>query len=209
MHIERLTEQLTGLQTMLLAWRLELITLPKLPMEWRTCYMQIGLGKLPHAQLDWTCHFHFQGFALPLYRKKKAFLFELHAGICGPHQGTDKMYSQLLVIGYYWPTMMNDAREFVRKCDVCQRPGNLIHRPSVDLHSRNTPWPFHTWAMDIIGPIAPSEGREWILAATEHFTKWVEAVALRNIRAENIDRFIKDNLRCRFGIPKRIISDNW
>uniref|UniRef100_A0A2N9GSU7 Integrase catalytic domain-containing protein n=1 Tax=Fagus sylvatica TaxID=28930 RepID=A0A2N9GSU7_FAGSY len=46
-----------------------------------------------------------------------------------------------------------------------------------------TPWPFHTWRLDLIGPInSPSGGYTWILVVTEYFSK--------------------------FDIPHKIISDN-
>lgn len=64
--------------------------------------------------------------------------------------------------------------------DQCQFHGNGVHAPTVDLHSLSSPWPFHTWAFDLIGPITPaSKEHVWILAATECFTKWVEAIPLK------------------------------
>lgn len=88
------------------------------------------------------------------------------------HQGGTKLYQHLLHLGYYWPTMEDYSISFVRRCQACQKHGNLIHAPAVDLHSLRTPWPFHTWALDLIGPISPfflgnAKGCQWILAATE------------------------------------------
>ena len=44
--------------------------------------------------------------------------------------------------------------------------------------------------------------------ATEHFTKWVEATACKRADADTTVRFIRDNIICRFGLPKKIVSDN-
>ena len=72
-----------------------------------------------------------------------------------------------------------------------------------------TPWPFHTWELDLVGPVnPPSCGYIWILVATKYFTKWVEAVPLRKAIRGAVTNFIKENIIVRFGVPHRIISDN-
>ena len=72
-----------------------------------------------------------------------------------------------------------------------------------------TPWPFHTWGLDLVGPVNPlSRGYIWILVATEYFTKWAEAVPLRKAIEGAMANFIKENIIVRFGVPHRIISDN-
>ncbi|KAF7124681.1 hypothetical protein RHSIM_Rhsim12G0101800 [Rhododendron simsii] len=45
-------------------------------------------------------------------------------------------------------------------------------------------------------------------SATEISTKWVEAVSLRRATGAAVANFIKENIICRFGIPKVILSDN-
>ena len=61
------------------------------------------------------------------------------------------------------------------------------------MHNLKTPYPFHTWAMDFVRPtMPPSQGKRWILATTENFMKWVEAVALREANAEVVVRFLKE-----------------
>lgn len=41
-----------------------------------------------------------------------------------------------------------------------------------------------------------------------YYTKWVKAVTLRRATGAAVGNFIYDNIVYRFGIPKRIISDN-
>jgi ribonuclease HI len=97
---------------------------------------------------------------------------EAHSGECGEHQGKKRLYQLLLTLGYYWPTMKRDTADFVKACHTCQMQANLIHTHPTNLQNMATPWPFHTWGLDLIGPInPPSGGYIWILAATEYFTK--------------------------------------
>ena len=136
-------------------------------------------------------------------------LEEVHGGSSGEHEGGRKLYQKLLDLGYYWPSIEADATHHARKYYLCQVHGNAIHAPIVELHSINTPWPFHIWAFDLIGPINPSfKGYTWILATTECFTKWVEAIHLKKATGPTVANFIKENIIYCFGIPRRILSDN-
>ncbi|KAJ1397147.1 Ribonuclease H-like superfamily [Sesbania bispinosa] len=64
--------------------------------------------------------------------------------------------------------------------------------------------------MDFIGPITPASKQRsgfWLLQNTTQ--GWVEAVAVKGAKAdETVVTFIKENIVCRFGLPKRIVSDN-
>uniref|UniRef100_A0A2N9FCC3 Integrase catalytic domain-containing protein n=1 Tax=Fagus sylvatica TaxID=28930 RepID=A0A2N9FCC3_FAGSY len=140
---------------------------------------------------------------------------EAHSGECGEHQGKKRLYQLLLTLGYYWPTMKKDTADFVKSCHTCQLQANLIHTHPTSLQNMATPWPFHTWGLDLIGPINPSSGGcIWILVATEYFTKWVEAIPLRKATGAavaavaNTFSSIPQHIITRFGIPHKIISDN-
>jgi hypothetical protein len=134
---------------------------------------------------------------------------ETHAGECGEHQGKKRLYQCLLTLGYYWPTMKKDAADFVKTCHTCQVQANLIHTHPTSLQNMATPWPFHTWGLDLIGPINPASGGYiWILVATEYFTKWVEAIPLRKATGAAVANFIREHIITRFGIPYKLISDN-
>uniref|UniRef100_A0A2N9H0B8 Integrase catalytic domain-containing protein n=1 Tax=Fagus sylvatica TaxID=28930 RepID=A0A2N9H0B8_FAGSY len=134
---------------------------------------------------------------------------ETHAGECGEHQGKKRLYQCLLTLGYYWPTMKKDAADFVKTCHTCQVQANLIHTHPTSLQNMATPWPFHTWGLDLIGPINPASGGYiWILVATEYFTKWVEAIPLRRATGAAVANFIREHIITRFGIPYKLITDN-
>jgi len=47
-----------------------------------------------------------------------------------------------------------------------------------------------------------------LLAATDYFSKWAEAIPLREVKKENVIDFIKMRIIYRYGVPKYIITDN-
>ncbi|CAL9011504.1 unnamed protein product [Prunus brigantina] len=98
---------------------------------------------------------------------------------------------------------------FIDGCHTWQVHANLSHKPPTLLQDMRTPWPFHTWGLDLIGTIHPPfDGYIWILTATEYSTKWVEAVPLRKATGAAIANFIREYIVCRFGIPYKIVTDN-
>jgi hypothetical protein len=55
----------------------------------------------------------------------KVAVWEVHDRICGAHQSAHKMNWLLLRAGFYWPTMMDDCIKYQRRCEACQRFGNI------------------------------------------------------------------------------------
>ncbi|XP_059310221.1 uncharacterized protein LOC132061409 [Lycium ferocissimum] len=86
---------------------------------------------------------------------------------------------------------------------------NFIHQPPEALHPTVASWPFDAWGLDVVGPLPKSSGGHlYILAATDYFSKWAEAVALKEVKKENVANFIRVNIIYRFVIPRYIITDN-
>ena len=69
-------------------------------------------------------------------------LREVHEGVCGNHIRALALAGKVLRHGYYWPTMLRDATELVRKCKICQEHAKIFHLPSEPLNSVTSPWPF-------------------------------------------------------------------
>jgi hypothetical protein len=64
--------------------------------------------------------------------------------------------------------------------------------------------------MGIIGAFTPpsSAGHQSLLAATNYFSKWAEAIAVKDFKNTTVSEFIRTHIIYRFGIPDSIISDN-
>ena len=88
-----------------------------------------------------------RGFSMPYLKcvdKEEAqyILAEIHQGICGDHAGPRSLVNKAIQAGYFWPTMKVDAVELVKKCDRCQRYGNVQRLPAKRLTAISSPWPF-------------------------------------------------------------------
>uniref|UniRef100_A0A2N9FQ06 Uncharacterized protein n=1 Tax=Fagus sylvatica TaxID=28930 RepID=A0A2N9FQ06_FAGSY len=111
--------------------------------------------------------------------------------------------------GYWWPYMQKDAAQYVRRCEKCQLFAPAIHKPASQLNPISSPWPFAQWGLDLVGPLPRATGnRQWLIVATDYFTKWVEAEPLARITDSESRKFIWKNIITHFGIPRCLISDN-
>ena len=105
--------------------------------------------------------------------------------------------------------MQQDATYFVKKCDSCQRYGNIQRILGKKTTAIITPWPFAQWEINIMGPLPQGKKQvKLLLVAIDYFTKWVEVEALATITEAKVRSFVWKNIVCRFGIPQTIISDN-
>jgi hypothetical protein len=70
-------------------------------------------------------------------------------------------------------------------------------------------WPFRGWGLDFIDEIHPGsyKGHRFILVATDYFTKWTEAVPLRNMTQWDVISFVQEHIIYRFGVPQTITTD--
>ena len=54
---------------------------------------------------------------------------EVHEGVCGNHSGARSLAHKLTRAGYYWPSFLHDATQYVKTCDKCQRFANVLRVP--------------------------------------------------------------------------------
>ena len=128
---------------------------------------------------------------------------------CGNHIGARTLAGKVLREGYYWPTMLRDATDLVRKCKICQEHAKISHLPSEPLTSVTSPWPFQQWGLDILGPLPIGKGQcKFIIVAVDYFTKWADAEPLATITEQKIRNFVWRSIICRFGITRALVSDN-
>ncbi|XP_057760767.1 uncharacterized protein LOC130981166 [Arachis stenosperma] len=86
-------------------------------------------------------------------------LREVHEGCCGHHIGGKALARKLIRAGYYWPSMMADSKEFVKKCIKCQQNANFAKAPANELSLLTTSRPFAQWGIDLLGPFPVGPGQ--------------------------------------------------
>jgi len=126
------------------------------------------------------------------------------------HQGVDRTTNRAArdfhALGLY-----KYAREYVQKCDICQRHNHIQSKPTGQMkpHTYSKPW--SEVSVDLIGPLPMTRVNrfEYIVAMTDIFTGWVEMAPLR--RNQNTAKHLAEfclGVFCRFGFPDVIVSDN-
>ena len=109
---------------------------------------------------------------------------DAHASVRGAHQLGPKLHDRVKRMGYYWPTMVCDCIDFAKRCDTCQLHANFIHQPLEPLLPTIAFWCFEAWGLDVVGlfTLKSSAGHMYILTATDYFSKWAEAIALKEVK---------------------------
>ena len=134
---------------------------------------------------------------------------EAHKSKYSIHPGADKMYHDLRT-SYWWPGMKTDIASYVSKCLTCskvkaehQRPSGLLEQPEVPV------WKWDSIAMDFITKLPrTSSGNDSIWVIVDRLTKSAHFLPIReDFKVEKLARVYTDEIICRHGIPRDIISD--
>ena len=106
--------------------------------------------------------------------------------------------------------MFKDVEEWFKKCESCQNFKGRVQLVALPLKPVMIKEPFQKWGLDFKGPIHPSSCTKHthILMETDYFTKWVEAILVKQTTSEVVCSFIKQNILVRFGVPNKIVTDN-
>ena len=130
-----------------------------------------------------------------------------HSSMCEGHFAAHKTAYKILLIGFYWPSIFNDAHRFYTKCLKCQAALNISKRDEMSMRSILEGEIFDLWGIDFMGPFPPSDGKEYILVVIDYVSKWVEVIPTRTNDYQEVFRFVKRCIFTRYGCPRAIISD--
>jgi len=112
---------------------------------------------------------------------------------------------------YFWHNRTEDVKTVVKICQQCQMVRRVGSICSEDEELKSIPICdlFHRVAMDTARPLPKTKsGNKYILVAIDHYSKWCEAKPVVDHGAKTIARFLEDNIICRYGVPKFVLTDN-
>nr|GEY44923.1 reverse transcriptase domain-containing protein [Tanacetum cinerariifolium] len=108
-----------------------------------------------------------------------------------------------------FPMMHRDARDMIRACKDCQIHRSVTRYPQQPLTPITAPWSFYKWGIDIAGPFPEEPGKvKFLIVVMDYFTKWIEAKSVATITGSQVKKLMWDNIMCRFGLSREIVSDN-
>jgi Integrase zinc binding domain/Integrase core domain len=137
--------------------------------------------------------------------EKDIILYNMHSDPLAGHFAVKGTVRRILE-RYYWPTIREDVKNYIRSCDACQRRGKP--QTKEPLHPIQVGQPFSRVGIDVVGPLNETKnGNKYIITATDYLTKWVEARAVRNAKKEDIAQFLWEEIICRHGCPRELLSD--
>ena len=139
--------------------------------------------------------------------RREDFVKMVHEGTNGGHLGRRRTKYQVQRRAY-WPGWNDTVVSVLRKCEPCA----TYHRGKAPKQTPLKPFvagePWEVVSIDITGPHPRSRrGHEYILTVVDHFTKWAEAIPIRNHTATTVARVLFDNIFSRLGMPLRCLSD--
>ena len=85
-----------------------------------------------------------RGFSQPYLRcieeeESKYVLEVVHGGVCSDHMGAKSLVRKIIRVGYFWPLMQQDTVDFIKRCDSCQRYGNVQQVPGEKMTTISLP----------------------------------------------------------------------
>ncbi|GJZ92764.1 reverse transcriptase domain-containing protein [Tanacetum coccineum] len=133
-------------------------------------------------------------------------LAHCHSGPTGGHHSASVTRRKVCESGFFWPSIFKAAKDYVMRCDACQRSGNISSRSEMPQNNIQVCDVFDVWGIDFMGPFPNLKGNKYILVAVDYVSKWVEAQALPTNDARIVIKFLR-RLFARFGVPKALIND--
>lgn len=131
---------------------------------------------------------------------------EAHQGRFAGHLAQKKVYDRLRRY-VWWRGMMTDVHDYCKSCLVCvSRKGGC--RPSKPpLNPIPVGGPFHRLAVDVLQLPLTARGNRYVVVFLDYFTKWAEAFAVPDQRAETVAKLFVEQIVCRHGLPEELLSD--
>jgi hypothetical protein len=136
-------------------------------------------------------------------------LYQFHDAPEAGHMGVRRTKNEIKK-RVFWHGMNKDIAEYVKTCSSCQR--NKSEKLKAKGLLGDVPEAkavFEVIFIDFVGPLPRSRnGNRFILVVVDQLSSWVEVFPMPTATAQRVARTLEDQVFCRFGSPKNMVSDN-
>jgi len=114
------------------------------------------------------------------------------------HFKVKRTYS-LLALPYHWRGVYAQVQDVIARCEQCDRMRTSFSFRQLTLSPLPIQSMFYRWSCDLTRELPlTSKGNVYIMIMIEHFSKWVELVALSNKSSHNINHVFLQQVLSRF-----------
>lgn len=132
-----------------------------------------------------------------------------HVPPISAHRGAAKT-TELLQRSFYWPGLVSQVRDFVRRCEACKEikaPCQTLRPLMGKQFTVERPW--QRIYTDLLGPYPRSKsGNTHLLIVLDQFSKFVLLKPVSKADSKSIISFLESNVFNLFGVPEYVFSDN-
>lgn len=124
------------------------------------------------------------------------------------HLGVDRTVKRI-ENNFFWKGLRKDVIRYVKTCVECQKYKPTNQKPAGLFQSTATNQRFEVLSIDLFGPLPTGpNGEKWIFIVEDTASRWVELFALSKATAQQCALTLLNEIFLRYGLPRRIISDN-
>ncbi|GBM58427.1 Protein NYNRIN [Araneus ventricosus] len=135
-------------------------------------------------------------------------LKQYHDAPTAGHYGEEGTYHRIEQ-RYYWSGMRSSMADYAKKCPECAKYKSSNLKPAGLLRTPVQSQRFETLSIDLFGPLPEgTSGKRWIFIVQDCATRWVKPYALKIATAHECATTLVQEVFLRYGIPRRLISDN-
>ena len=131
-------------------------------------------------------------------------IFNIIHGLSHP---SGRATARLVKDKFVWHGINKDIKQWSRCCVVCQTSKVGRHTES---GTGSFPQPLRRFGhlhVDVVGPLPPSDGAQYLFTVTERSTRWPEAIPMQHATARDCAEALLHGWVSRFGVPDDITSD--
>lgn len=136
-------------------------------------------------------------------KRRVEILTEAHENL--GHRGEQPVF-ETIRLRYYWPHMRADVKHHVRSCHPCQVRNTAKMRIPPTVSTPATI--FVKIYVDVMDMPESRHGHKYIVCARDDLSRACEARALKRNDSSSLAKFFWDQIYCRYGAIREVVTDN-